>query len=316
MNAKIKLLSLCAVFLVASALSAQDITRIAQAKEFTSAPVIDGKLDDECWRNLPALDSFTCVATKSGPASAQTLAYVGYDEKNLYVAFRCFEPKMELFKKLLTERRLFPFDESIEIFIDVDRSQDLYYQFRVDVLDNKDDRLRFDPSWEVPWEAKTALLDNGYSVEAALPFSSLKATFTPESLWGFNVCRQRIIEPPIEYSAWSNTGSSFHSPGKFGVLIFAKYSDFINSYFQKRADLIIKKLERLYKEYPVSTLSLAHLEDDAKKIITNYLEKAHNGKIETEEQALSLFKEGQSALNELEKILSELQLEIIKNEFK
>ncbi len=62
--------------------------------KFSAPPVIDGKLDDEIWKSAQILKDF--VQTSPGDniaASKLTEVMLGYDEKNLYIAFRCWDEK-------------------------------------------------------------------------------------------------------------------------------------------------------------------------------------------------------------------------------
>ncbi len=54
--------------------------------------VIDGKLDDEAWKSAQVLKDF--IQTSPGDnvaASKPTEVMLGYDEKNLYIAFKCWD---------------------------------------------------------------------------------------------------------------------------------------------------------------------------------------------------------------------------------
>jgi len=135
-------LLLCAILALPVTLCAREPQRIGLAGKLAAGPEIDGRLDERCWKELRALDRFTCVITKTGPADAATRAYVGYDKKNLYVAFQCDEPKMELLKTYASKGALNPFDESVEIFIDSNHDRNTYYQLRVDVLGRRLSRTR------------------------------------------------------------------------------------------------------------------------------------------------------------------------------
>ena len=52
-------------------------------------PVLDGVLDDEAWKNaLTYTDFKTWMPDFSQDMPEKTIAYVTYDEENLYFAFR------------------------------------------------------------------------------------------------------------------------------------------------------------------------------------------------------------------------------------
>ena len=62
--------------------------------KFAAAPVIDGKLDDEIWKQAAVLKDL--IQTSPGdhiPASKPTEVYLGYDEKHFYIAFKCWDER-------------------------------------------------------------------------------------------------------------------------------------------------------------------------------------------------------------------------------
>src|SRR5258708_12668620 len=64
--------------------------RNVPAVRFTTPPVIDGDLSDPCWQQAAKLDRYVDVLY-STPVKDQTIGYLGYDDKNIYVAFHAFD---------------------------------------------------------------------------------------------------------------------------------------------------------------------------------------------------------------------------------
>src|SRR5205807_6223078 len=59
---------------------------------FDKAPVIDGKLDDEVWKQAAVLKDFYQVQPGDNIApSKPTEVMLGYDSKTLYLAFHCYD---------------------------------------------------------------------------------------------------------------------------------------------------------------------------------------------------------------------------------
>ncbi|MDD5597007.1 MAG: hypothetical protein PHV82_03615, partial [Victivallaceae bacterium] len=70
-------------------------------------------------------------------------------------------------------------------------------------------------------EAKIAVSTGGKSwiVEMAIPFARLGAGTPPQgTIWGLNLCREE--KALKEISSWAGLKTNFHSPDKFGELIF------------------------------------------------------------------------------------------------
>src|ERR1700732_2659525 len=59
---------------------------------FDKPPVIDGKLDDEVWKQAPVFKDFLQISPGDNIApSKPTEMMMGYDARTLYLAFRCFD---------------------------------------------------------------------------------------------------------------------------------------------------------------------------------------------------------------------------------
>src|SRR5205807_10211163 len=64
--------------------------RNVPAVRFTTPPVIDGDLSDPCWQQAAKLDRFT-DELYSNTVKDQTIVYLVYDDKNIFVAFNTFD---------------------------------------------------------------------------------------------------------------------------------------------------------------------------------------------------------------------------------
>src|SRR2546429_2742365 len=59
---------------------------------FDKAPVIDGKLDDEVWKQAASLKDFYQINPGDNTTpSKPTEAFIGYDSRFLYFAFHCYD---------------------------------------------------------------------------------------------------------------------------------------------------------------------------------------------------------------------------------
>src|SRR5688572_27545421 len=81
--------------LFAPALQAQETEEIRPAirpTRITTPPVIDGVLDDAVWQQAEAITNFrqTQPVLDAEP-SERSIAYLVYDDNNLYVGFRAFD---------------------------------------------------------------------------------------------------------------------------------------------------------------------------------------------------------------------------------
>ena len=95
--------------------------KVIQAVRAEVVPVLDGKLDDSCWDQAPAVSGFLNINSEQ-LASFQTFGQVCYDGANLYIGMKCLMPvgmKPKGFKRV-DDGHLFS-DDSVEIMIDPGR---------------------------------------------------------------------------------------------------------------------------------------------------------------------------------------------------
>ncbi|MBV5334843.1 MAG: hypothetical protein JZU49_03455, partial [Sulfuricurvum sp.] len=71
----------------------------------TAKPIIDGKLDDECWKTGEWSGDFTQLLPKEGAKPSQdTKIKILYDDKNIYVAIRAFDTEPSKISRKLGRR--------------------------------------------------------------------------------------------------------------------------------------------------------------------------------------------------------------------
>lgn len=98
-----------------------------------NAPVIDGKLDDEVWRNIPWTDNFKDIEGDKKPLPTwNTRAKMTWDDKGLYIAAELMEPNVWAYLKNYDD--IVFYDNDFEVFIDPDNDTHQYYEFEVNAL--------------------------------------------------------------------------------------------------------------------------------------------------------------------------------------
>ncbi|HIE08581.1 MAG TPA: hypothetical protein EYP65_01895, partial [Armatimonadetes bacterium] len=186
------------------------------------SPVIDGDLSDPAWRR-----SARGVLIHPPPGrevTQKTLVYVTYDDRRLYIAFRCREARM---REIVAEQRGRDspvwMDDCVEVFLMPRPKTGVYYHLAVNPLgtlyDARHGRRGRDPSWDSGAEVAVRRGKEGWEVELAVPFEAL-GVGAPKvgDTWRANFCREE--RPHGELSAWSPVGKSFHRPERFGYLEF------------------------------------------------------------------------------------------------
>ena len=199
-----------------------------EAIRFDEPPVLDGKLDDACWE---AANSVTGFKKNGGntPTRRQSVAYIGYDDENLYLGIGCIEPSLDEIRRRPADKparpgvddgSVFSYD-SVEIMLKSDNGRPRYVQLAVDVDGGTWDAFRsngggsIDDEWDGVWTAATAVGEDNWSVELRIPFYGLQIPSNVRSDWRFNICRAK--QRPHDLSSIARDGA-FNEVHKFAIL--------------------------------------------------------------------------------------------------
>lgn len=179
------------------------------ARRATSAPVIDGTLDDPCWADAPKATHFTDPLLNT-PAQEQTTARLLYDERAVYVAIRALDSQPNKIMARQTKDQVRPRGEDVVAFgIDPYHTHQFADRnfFVVTPLGTKFARLAAGRAqkaeWLGLWKADARMTETGWTVEMEIPWGMLSY---PESehpvTMGINFDRFR--QTTGEKSWWSN----------------------------------------------------------------------------------------------------------------
>ena len=174
--------------------------------KFAQAVVIDGRPDEEAWKNAAVFKDF--VQTSPGdniPASKPTDMYMMYDEKNLYVAFKCWDDKDKI-RASVAKRDDVWGEDNVRLWLDTYNDQRRAYVIGFNPLGIQQDGIftegrGADFSVDIVMESKGVIEDWGWSVEAKIPFKSLRYSAGKGKMWGFNAARN-IDRFNDEFDQW------------------------------------------------------------------------------------------------------------------
>jgi len=288
---------------------------IYSAKYTSRAPVLDGVLNDTCWRKAELTRPFVAIGGKE--VRVKTRGMLSWDKKNLYLAFICEEPLMKVLKKRIKEGDVSPFEESVEIFIDSNYDRSTYLQFRVSIRGERDSRRGYeiDRGLNEKWSAAVSLNKDSWTVEAAIPFAVLGAEPSSQALWGLNLNRQRMIEVEGKWTCWSDTKGGFHSPARFGQLIFVDYNTWLKAYFGNQINSLNREIEGLTRDYPKLIAPFRDTLAQLKKEDRDFLRKVALAKIDSGAKCVPFYNEGKSVAGKYKDAFSRLRLAVIRGEF-
>jgi hypothetical protein len=178
-------------------------------------PKVDGRLDEPLWdrpAQTPALGRMDRQRRDLAPTSVRFAA----DDRTLYVAFRCEEPKADELR-LKARRRDEPAykDDSVELMLDPTGQGETYFHFVANAEGVLYDAERFDKSFNAPGVRSEGRIDGaGYSVELAVPWKSLGLKSRPERL-GLLVARTRHTRGSAEVFQFPISPQGNHQPDFF-----------------------------------------------------------------------------------------------------
>ncbi|MBI3829636.1 MAG: hypothetical protein HY291_08975 [Planctomycetes bacterium] len=196
--------------------------RSVVCKLVEKGPAVDGKGNDEVWKDAPEATGFVNLA-RGVLAPVQTRVKTVCDGEKIYFLFTCAEPKYgELKAYAINRDEDCWMDDSVEAFLDVKHDKKTYKHIIVNCLGTIQDGDGRDPLWNGEIQTAVQKEKGVWTVEVSATLKSLGADVPKEgTAWGINLCRNR--QPaPAETSSWAFVGHSFHNPEGFGTLEFKK----------------------------------------------------------------------------------------------
>ncbi|MGH7664041.1 MAG: DUF5916 domain-containing protein [Gemmatimonadaceae bacterium] len=171
------------------------VPTMAVAVRAVTAPVLDGRTDDEIWRQARVIDEFLEYEPDEGAETRfRTEARVAYDDRNLYVLVRMYDPAPDSIVSLLARRDVRVPSEQLKLVIDSYHDRRTAYQFAVNPAGVKRDFYVYndtneDPSWDAVWDVATVIDSVGWVAEFRIPFSQLRFANKPEHTFGLMIVR-------------------------------------------------------------------------------------------------------------------------------
>jgi hypothetical protein len=168
-----------------------------EVQKATSPIQIDAQLDEPAWTSATSVPiAFEWFPNDDIPATVKTDVFVTYDAKNLYVAFRAYDPKPQMIRARHHDRDSGFEDDTVGFMIDPYNDDRRAYQFRINPLGvqmdaiNSDVERSEDWAWDAIWDAEARFVADGFIVEVAIPLQQLRIPSKPGAqTWGFMAMR-------------------------------------------------------------------------------------------------------------------------------
>ncbi len=220
---------------------------VLQVPTTDSAPVVDGKLEDPCWKD--AAKTGPLAVTRAEPSKSATQTFISRDAEHLYVGVICagkdaaegidpgdtssFAPggiagyaksnPNELLGAHWAGKPVAPAREveRIELRIDSNGDGNSYYLIRIMPEDggklvcsyNEHTPPWRDPTWQPQFKSAVAKGTGAWAVELALPFEIFNKNKTLASEIGFNIRRSGM--PGGEIHCWGGASANLDEWGVF-----------------------------------------------------------------------------------------------------
>ncbi|HEX4915710.1 MAG TPA: DUF5916 domain-containing protein [Vicinamibacterales bacterium] len=187
----------------------------APAQRITTAPRIDGRLDDAAWTGAAIISGFKQREPDEGQdATEATAVRIVYDDANLYIGAELSDADVAGIRASELRRdNTLESDDTFAVLLDTYLDNRNAFVFRVNPRGTRFDALVrnearfFYADWDEQWTAAAALSDRGWSVEIAIPFKILRFRNAAAHTWGLNF--ERVIKRKNEMAYWSGWSRNY-----------------------------------------------------------------------------------------------------------
>jgi hypothetical protein len=181
---------------------------VIPVEKATTAPIMDGLLDDPVWSSVPRYSDFTNYTPQFGiPASFRTISMITYDDENFYVAFDCKDPEPDKIKATISARDQIKTEDWVCINLDPFFDQQSLVTLYINPLgiqaDGRSTASNEDMGADYVFYSQGTITSEGYQIEIRVPFKSLRYQKKEPVRMGFILERriQRLSEqstcPPL-----------------------------------------------------------------------------------------------------------------------
>lgn len=200
-----------------------NVKPVLGVKQLEGRIQIDGFLDDDGWVGASLATNF--AETQPGdqvrpPVGTEVL--VTYDQTHLYIAFRAYDSRPAQIRASLRARDEIFDDDFVGVVIDTYGNAAWAYELFVNPYGIQGD-MRWTPGGEdigfdVVFESRGRITDEGYQVELAVPFKSLRFPNRPTQDWRATFIRVHPRDSERHYSWAAISRDDPCYPCQFGTL--------------------------------------------------------------------------------------------------
>ena len=167
----------------------------------------DGALDEPVYRNFSPVTDFIQQEPDEGlPATDQTELWVLFDADTLYVTVRCWSeyPDRIIANEMQRDGQGIFGNETISILLDTFYDRRNGFEFKTNALGGLFDgtivgERNSNRDWNGVWDVRTAHFEQGWTIEMAIPFKTLRYRASGTQTWGINVQRRVASKNEISF---------------------------------------------------------------------------------------------------------------------
>ncbi len=189
----------------------KETSSVLSIKQSASGPVIDGVINDGCWRTAGVISNFS--VTQAGEARYETIMLFTYDKTHVYLSVYCCNEKTNDI----------PRDDSVEIKFTRETTGYPYFSFLIPASGKPSFNIYKSDSTVAALEAGAAsyfIADNDkyWAAEIAVPVGALGfEPFSSSQYWYLRATRNKGGENP-ETSFWAADFSGYNNEKGYGVI--------------------------------------------------------------------------------------------------
>ena len=209
--------AVAALFPTPTATVARDATGhvTVRATRIATPITLDGALDEAVYQQVEAVSGLLQQEPHEGqPATQRTDVWLLFDDKSIYVSARCWTtaPARIIANELRRDSFAIFQNDNFGVFFDTfhDRRNGVF--FYTNPLGALSDQLVTDErdtnrDWNTVWDLRTGRFEQGWTVEMAIPFRSLRYAAPGPQVWGVQF--RRVARDVNEFSYVTPMPASF-----------------------------------------------------------------------------------------------------------
>jgi len=163
---------------------------------------------------MTKIEKFTQTDPDDGkPATQRTIAYLGYDAKNIYVAYLAFDTDTKSIRSHMVRREQIDQEDQVGVIFDSFHDKRRGYAFFLNPLAVQQEAIwteenGFDLAWDTVWNSRAKITDKGWVAIFEIPFKSLRFSNAARQDWG--IWLQRDTPRKNESDTWPQITHRIH----------------------------------------------------------------------------------------------------------